>query len=144
MKYNLFLFFLLLGGTVLAQDKKDVKEADKLFKKEEYEKAMPMYRKFINMDANNIEHVWKYGSCMVMVTDDVDEALKYLLKAEEMGKKDEEIAYFIAKAYEKQEKYERAIDYYERFKDATTKEKTKKLKIKKRIRKCKKALRKQK
>mgnify|MGYP002621133481 CR=1 FL=1 len=138
----MLLIILLLGSASLAQDKKDVKEADKLFKKEEYEKAMPMYRKFINMDANNIEHVWKYGSCMVMVTDDVDEALKYLLKAEKMGKKDEEIAYFIGRAYEKQEKYELAINYYERFIDATTKEETKKLKVKKRIRGCKKAMRK--
>lgn len=138
------LFVLMLTATmVMAQDKKDVREADKLFKAEEYEKALPMYRKFINMDAGNVDYVYKYGSCMVMVTDQTDEALKLLLKAEELGKKDEEIAYFIGRAYEKKKVYEKAIAYYERFNKAAGKEQLKQLKVKKRIKGCKKALKKQ-
>lgn len=126
-----------------AQKKKEVKEADRLFKNEQYEEALPLYRKFINMDANNIDYVYKYGGCLVMVTDQVDEALKMLLKAEELGKSDLEITYFIGRAYEKKEAYEQAIEYYERFSAVATKEDLKKLKVKKRIKQCKKAQKKQ-
>ncbi|MBD3638414.1 MAG: tetratricopeptide repeat-containing protein [Crocinitomicaceae bacterium] len=136
------IMLVFIGLTALGQKKKDVKEADKLFKKGLYEEAMPMYRTFINMDANNMDYVYKYGSCLVMVTDKTDEALKYLLKAEEMGKKDEDVAFFIGRAYEKKGEYEKALKYYERFKLATEKEEWKKLKVKKRMKACKKAIRK--
>ena len=140
MRVVLSILFIAFIGISFSQDKKEVKEADKLFKGEEYEKCLPMYRKFINMNSNNVDYVYKYGSCLVMVTDKVDEALKFLLKAEESGKKDEEIAYFIGRAYEKKEDYEKAIDYYEKFNIAATKERSKQLKVKKRIKSCKKAL----
>ena len=142
MKSFAVLVFLLVGLASFSQNKKDVKEADKLFKQEEYEQALPMYRKFINMDANNVDYVYKYGSCLVMVSEKVDEALQYLLKAEELGKKDEEIAYFIGRAYEKKKDFEKAMSYYERFMDSASKEQIKQLKVKKRHKNCKKALKK--
>jgi tetratricopeptide (TPR) repeat protein len=135
----IIVLFLFTGLTGFSQKKKEVKEADKMFKNEQYEEVLPLYRKFINMDANNMDYVYKYGGCLVMVTDKVDDALKLLLKAKEMGKNDGEISYFLGRAYEKKERYEEAISNYELFKISATKEDVKKLKVKKRIKACKKA-----
>ena len=134
------IIILLAPLLVCAQSKKDVKAADKLFKQEQYAEALPLFKNFINMAPANVDFVYKYGACVLMETNHTDEALKLLLKAEEMGKKDQEVAYFIGRAYEKNEKYEEAMAYYERFKLAATKEDVKNLKIKKRIKSCKKAL----
>lgn len=134
------MIILLMPIMLHAQDKKDVKEADKLFKKEQYAEALPLFKNFINMDPVNVDYVYKYGACVLMETNHTDEALKLLLKAEEMGKKDQEVAYFIGRAYEKKKDFEQAMTYYERFKLAATKEDIKNLKVKKRIKSCKKAL----
>ncbi|UKN01590.1 hypothetical protein K6119_17850 [Paracrocinitomix mangrovi] len=139
MRFLLLIVLTISSFTVVAQNKKDVREADRLFKKEQYAEAMPMYRKFIDIDPSNMDYVYKFGGCMLMVTDKTDEALKLLLKAEKMGKKDEEISYFIGRAYEKKEQFNDAIMYYEKFSDSATKEDLKALKIKKRIKDCQKA-----
>lgn len=144
MKFLLLSFLLVTTAVTYGQKKKEVKEANKLFKQGEYTEAMPLFKKFINMDPTNVDYIYKYGGCAVMVTEHTDEALKYLLKAEELGKKDEEIAFFIGVGYEKKEEYQKAIDYFERFSAVASKDEVKNLKVKKRIKSCKKLLKSQK
>lgn len=136
-----FLVFIALFSAFAghAQDKKEVKEADKLFKEQQYKEALPLYKKFINMDANNVDYIYKYGCCVLMVTDKTDEGLQLLLKAEKLGKSDLEVAYFIARAYEKKQEFNKAISYYERFTAVASKEQLKNLKVKSHIKFCKKS-----
>lgn len=132
-----FILLLLFVSSTYGQKKKEVKEANKLFKSEQYGEALPIFEKFISMDSNNPDYVYKYGACVLMTTDKTEQALKYLLFAEQEGKPDNEIAYFLGRAYEKLEDFEKALAYYERFKAAASKEEVKKLKVKKRIKSCK-------
>lgn len=132
--------FLGLGLGAQAQSKKEVKEADKLFKQEMYEEAMPMYQKFLTVDPTNADYAYKFGSCMVMLNKNNDKALEYLLAAEKQGKSDLEVAYFIGRAYENEQKFDKAITYYERFMEVADKEQVKEMKLKKRVKACKKAI----
>jgi tetratricopeptide (TPR) repeat protein len=139
MRYVAIITFMLIGLGSFAQSKKEIKEADKLFKKEMYEEAMPMYQKFINIDPTNSDYAYKYGSCAVMLNKNNEKALEYLLIARKGGKSDAEVGYFIGRAYENKEDYDNAILYYEKFMDAADKEQVKSLKVKKRVKACKKA-----
>lgn len=138
-KFILIGITLLISSTMFAQDlKKQMKEADKLFKQEQYEDASQLYKKIISIDPTDANAGYKYGACVIMLNQQNDDALKYLLIAEKSGKSDKEIAYFIGRAYENKEDYSKASAYYERFLAVADKEQIKKLKVKKRIKNCKK------
>ncbi|MEX1002940.1 MAG: hypothetical protein WDZ35_12555 [Crocinitomicaceae bacterium] len=141
MKLVVTFLMLLMLTAAGAQSKKEVKEAHKLFKSEQYAEAIALYEKFITIAPTNKNYAYKYGACLVMLNKNNEKALKYLLELENQGESDKKIAYFIGRAYENDGSFEKALNYYERFKDVADKEQIKKLKIKKRIRACKKALR---
>ena len=140
MKVIGLIIFLGLGWSALSQSKEEVKQANKLFKQEAYEDAMPLYQKFLTIDPTNKEYAYKFGCCLVMLNKNNDKALEYLLAAKKQGKSDKEVAYFIGRAYENKGDYEKAVEQYEKFTEAADKEQIKQLKIKKRIKSCKKAL----
>lgn len=139
MRYLVLALFIGFGIQSFSQDKKEVKEADKLFKQEMYEDAMPMYKKFLTIDPTNSEYAYKFGCCLVMLNKNNDKAIEYLLNAKKQGKTDSEVAYFLGRAYENNKDYDNAIQYYEKFAESADKERIKELKIKKRIKACKKA-----
>ncbi|MCB9223216.1 MAG: tetratricopeptide repeat protein [Crocinitomicaceae bacterium] len=138
--FFLSILWISFGTLGWAQSKEDVKEADKFFKQEMYEEAMPLYQKFLNIDPTNAEYAYKFGSCLVMLNKNNDKALEYLLAAKKQGKSDKEIAYFIGRAYENKGEFSKAVEHYEKFVEVADKEQVKALKIKKRIKSCKKSM----
>lgn len=137
MKTFTLILSLLLATVGFSQD---IKKADKLFKAEQYEEAMVIYKKHLDIDPTDMNAGYKYGSCVVMLNKDNDKAIEMLTIAEKSGKTDKEIAFFLGRAYENKKDYSKALEYYERFTLAAEKEQLKKLKVKARIKACKKAL----
>lgn len=128
---------MLIALSASTQDlKKQMKEADKLFKQEQYQEALPLYKKIISIDPTDAQAGYKYGACVIMLNQSNEDALKYLLIAEKSGKSDKEIAYFIGRAYENKKDYKNAQLYYERFIQAANKDQIKKLKVKKSLKHC--------
>lgn len=128
---------MLIALSASTQDlKKQMKEADKLFKQEQYQEALPLYKKIISIDPTDAQAGYKYGACVIMLNQSNEDALKYLLIAEKSGKSDKEIAYFIGKAYENKKDYKNAQLYYERFIQTADKDQIKKLKVKKSLKHC--------
>jgi tetratricopeptide (TPR) repeat protein len=142
MKYIVIGLFIVFSSFSFAQSKEEIKEAGKLFKQEMYEEAMPLYKKFISIDPTNADYGFKYATCLVMLNKNNDQALTFLLHAEEQGETDAEVAFLIGRAYENKSDYIKAIEYYDRFIESTDKQQVKALKVKKRKKTCKKALKK--
>lgn len=135
------VFLILFSVTGFSQSVKEMsRTANKHFKKAEYANAKPLYEKLVSLDPSNTTYTYKYGACVVMLNNNNDQALKYLLYAEKNGKSDKEVAFFIGKAYENSGKYEEAVKYYERFLLVADNEEVKKLKVKKSLKSCKKML----
>lgn len=133
------ILLMFVGATVFGQSQKELlRLADNYFKSENYEEALPLYKKLVNMIPTNTTYCYKYGSCVVMLNKNNREALDYLLQAEKNGKTDKEIAFFVGKAYQNEGEYEKATDYYERFMEVADKEQIKKLKVKRALKTCKK------
>lgn len=136
-KYILIVVTMMISSVMFAQDFKDqLKEADKLFKLEQYEEASKLYKKIISIDPTDANVGYKYGACVIMLNQSNDDALSYLLIAEKSGKSDKEIAYFIARAYENKKEYKKASAYYERFLEVADKNQIKQLKVKKHLKNC--------
>jgi tetratricopeptide (TPR) repeat protein len=141
MKTLIFIFLLVCAGGNYAQNvKPQMKEADKLFKNEQYEEALKEYKKLLTITPQDVDLNYKYGACVVMLNKDNKQALKMLLYAKEKGKTDKEVAYFIGRAYENDGQFDKAIEYYERFISVADKEQIKTLKVKASIKSCKKLL----
>ena len=141
MKTFLTIFLISISFLGSAQDfKKELKEANKLFKTEQYEEAQVKFQKLITIKPTDADIAYKLGACVVMSNKNNDEALKYLKAAEKSGKSDKEIAFFMGKAYENKKDYANALIYYERFTAVAEKAQLKKLKVKKSIKNCKKML----
>jgi tetratricopeptide (TPR) repeat protein len=141
MRSFFVIFLLLIPFFGSAQDfKKELKEANKLFKSQEYSAAQKKYKKLLDIKPADVDLAYKYGACVVMTSPDNEQALKYLKHAEKSGKSDKEIAFFMGKAYENNKDYANAIVYYERFMAVADKEQLKNLKVKKCIKSCKKML----
>ena len=104
--------FLLIIGLVLTSISfgQDLKKADKLFKAEQYEEAMVIYKKQLDIDPTNMNVGYKYGSCVVMLNKDNDKAIEMLSIAEKSGKSDKEIAFFLGRAYENKKNYSKALE----------------------------------
>ncbi|MFT4600460.1 MAG: tetratricopeptide (TPR) repeat protein [Arenicella sp.] len=141
MKNTILFLLLFIGASGLTQDfKKQLKQADKLFKSELYVEALDQYQKLLTIKPQDSDLAYKYGACVVMTNSNNEQALKYLLVAEKKGKSDKEIAFFVGKAYENQKDYKNAITYYERFQTVADRSQLKKLKVSKSIKSCKKML----
>lgn len=141
MKNIFYIFILFCGVHGFAQNvKPQMKEADKLFKNEQYDAALNEYKKLLTITPQDVDLNYKYGACVVMLNKDNKQALKMLLYAKEKGKTDKEVAYFIGRAYENDGQFDKAIEYYERFISVADKEQVKTLKVKARIKSCKKLL----
>ena len=112
MKTIVLVIGLILTSISFSQD---IKKADKLFKAEQYEQAMVIYKKQLDIDPTDMNVGYKYGSCVVMLNKDNDNAIQMLSIAEKSGKSDKEIAFFLSRAYENKKEYAKALEYYERF-----------------------------
>lgn len=116
-KYILFLLFSLLSITISAQT---LAEAKDFYEKGQYEKAKPVFNKFVKTQpANGNYNLW-YGVCC-LETGDPAEALKYLETA--VKKRIPTGQLYLAQAYNDLYRFEESIQCYEDYISDLTKRK---------------------
>lgn len=113
MRYGLVILFLLISTSLFAQP--DPRAADDLFKQGDYFGAMKIYGNLLKLDRNSAEYNFKMGMSIIRANTDGKDALRYLKKAYEQSKKDNDVTYFLAIAHCFHLEYEEAKKYMEEY-----------------------------
>jgi tetratricopeptide (TPR) repeat protein len=131
----LFIFFyfqfFFQPGLLLCQDKIDPKEwfveAESYFLFEEYKDALPLYQMILREDPENYNVIYKIGICYLNDVYQKGKSISYLKKAAEninnnykINSYKERLAppealYYLGKAYHVNNKFDEAIECYQRF-----------------------------
>lgn len=110
-----FLIFLLLGHWVLAQSKRQLKEAETYFAYEEYALAIPLYEAYLEDEPRLdkiIEISYKLGFCYLQ-TAQKGKALPYLeLVYQQKPKYHKNLTYYLAQSYHFQHQWDKAEQFY--------------------------------
>ncbi len=109
------LFFILLTITVNAQSPAQLKkEADKLYKIEDYREALKKYEQIKEHYVKNIAFKYNVGICYFNVQN-IKQAITYLEYYNENIKKAKSLTnFYLARSYHLNEEFEKAADYYKR------------------------------
>lgn len=105
--YILFLFFVLMGGTLSAQT---LAEARAMYGKGEYDKAKPVFARFVKAQPGNGNYNLWYGVCCLK-TGQPEEAVKYLETAVKRRVPSGQL--YLGQNYHALYRYEEAIETYE-------------------------------
>lgn len=125
------LFLLLAGGQAFSQfaPRKEIltkpsfnypetqKKASQYFLHEEYRFALPLYLELYQADSNDYHNNYRTGVCYLNTTEK-SAAIKYLVRAQQLEKKQgaSDIDYFLGQAYHSNHKFDKAIEYYNKYK----------------------------
>lgn len=112
----LFLFCFLLTG-LSAQT---LEQARILFTKGQYDKAKPVFKKYVKTQPANANYNYWYGVCCVE-TGEPEEAVKFLEFA--VKKRIQNAPLYLGQAYDASYQFENAIQSYEEYIEAMTKKK---------------------
>lgn len=111
------LFFTI---TVVAQDR-DTKETEKraqeLFEKGQYSEAKKLYSNLVSLYPKEPNYNFKYGACILYTSPDKTKALKYLDYAVSRPDVEPLGFYYAAQGYHYNYRFDKAINFYEQFKD---------------------------
>ena len=121
--FTLFIFFAAYGIVLSQEDPVQqaqlyLEQADQIYsqQKEAIEIAKELYVQAANLDSSNVRANWMAGS-LYLETIDKDEAVKYLLRIEQQKPNYRfDLSYYIGRAYHYGLDFDKALDYYERYK----------------------------
>lgn len=118
MKSHLALIvFLLVGSSLFSQPKNftSIEDAEEHFKHGNYLFAIPVYKAELKKEPDNGKIKYKLGLCYLNTRIDRSEAVTYLEMASKDPKVDEEVWFYLGKAYQINNKLEEAISAYEKY-----------------------------
>jgi epidermal growth factor receptor substrate 15 len=105
------VFFLSLLS--FGQSQEDIKEeADKLFENENYKEAHTLYVKLLAMDARSFEYNFRYGACVLLLSNNKTDAFKHLKYAITSPTVNVESYYYLGRAYHLNYQFQEAIKHY--------------------------------
>lgn len=109
------VLFLCLWGMVLQAQFVDPREADEYFDNQNYLDALPIYKKLVKQEPDEPEYYRKAGICYLKTFLSRTKAAEYLEKALNKKKHDDEVWYFLGKAYMMQNEFEKALEQFETY-----------------------------
>ena len=132
-KIVLFILFSLLTADFYAQENIDAKEifmdAEYYILYEDYQEALPLYQKLLSNGKNDAYVNYRIGECYLNIPGLKEKAIPYLEKAKEnisLKFKEgslketaapEQTLFYLGKAYQINNKLDKAIEYYQKFKE---------------------------
>ena len=136
------LFFLLLllycpsfSQTGSGDDLK--KEADKLFKEEQYTQAYKLYSQLVANFPKDAEYNYRLGVCMIYSEPDKKKCLPYLKFAANSSEKElKDVRFYLGKGYHINYLFDEAIKNYNEFKKTASSSQLKKLQVDREIKAC--------
>ncbi len=133
--FFLSLFFISLNAQT--QTTEDIKkEADALFKKEQFLEATPLYLQLLNVEPRNHELNYKYGACLIYSAQDKSESIRFLNFSVKSNSIDPKAHFFLGKAYHLNFQFSKAIASYQKFKSLASQSDQKKFNIEANLSAC--------
>jgi hypothetical protein len=146
----LLLIFAQLSSSVSAQlfssknkfprkgeEAETFEKAESMFEDENYPDAMLEYEKLEKDNPEEIILIFRLGVCYLQQADKIEKALQYLEKIDYVQFPNENVEYYLAIAYHKNSKYDKALMHFESFKKNKNSDKDLKTKSEQFITNCK-------
>ncbi len=135
------LFIFLLQFNVVAQNHSDVddyiKEANKLFEKNDFKAAYPYYQTLRSNNSENADYNFRLGVCMMYSEpDNKTRPIKYFVDAIDLSIEDNRVHYYLGRAYHQNYRFSDAQTSYTNYKNLAKKRNVKSFDIDKRIKEC--------
>ncbi len=127
---------------VVAQNHSDVddyiKEANKLFEKNNFKAAYPYYQTLRSNNSENADYNFRLGVCMMYSEpDNKTRPIKYFVDAIDLSIEDNRVHYYLGRAYHQNYRFSDAQTSYTNYKNLAKKRNVKSFDIDKRIKECK-------
>jgi hypothetical protein len=111
-------------------------KADALFKKEQYVEATSLYLRLLSLNPRDHNYNYRYGTCLLFNSDKKQDAFKYLNFAVKGDDVEIEAFYFLGKAYHLTFEFNKAIDYYKKYKNVAGSKAVQRLDVDRQIEMC--------
>lgn len=113
----LILFLCLSGISQTLNGKKtEIEDADEHFGKRNYPMAIAVYKVELKKDPSNSKIKYKLGICYLNTRINYSEAITYLEQYAQDPKSDDEVYFYLGRAYQLNNKLAEAISSYQKFK----------------------------
>src|SRR6187200_256300 len=125
-KHILFSLALLFSATVSFGQKSPTSEADlkkqaeKLFEKESYQEAVPMYSQLLSLYPRDPVYNYRYGVCLIMSGQDKTGASSYLEVAARDKNTEADVHFYLGRSYMFNDHFNEAISEFTQFKKTGT------------------------
>src|SRR5690349_16394101 len=115
---SLILFFSLAAEAQKSpSSESDLKrQADKLFEKESYQEAMPMFSQLLSLYPKDPVYNYRYGVCLLMSGQDKTGAATYLETAAKAKEMDPDVHFYLGRSYMFMDHFTEAINEFTLFK----------------------------
>ncbi|MBL4754385.1 MAG: hypothetical protein JKY52_12425 [Flavobacteriales bacterium] len=113
-----------------------IKRANKLFNKEQYVEAFPLYSSLLSNYPNNVDYNFKFSVCMLFADENKSNAIQYLEKVKANPNSDKRTYYYLGYAYHLNYRFKKAITAYNQFINNGSKKDVQKLQVQRRIEMC--------
>ena len=108
--------FLVIAFICLSQrEEQIVISASKLFEKEQYVDATPLYLKLLSLNPKNSDYNFRYGTCILHKSSEKSEAIRYLSFAVNDKNIDPRAFYFLGKALHLNYQFQSAKENYNKY-----------------------------
>lgn len=137
-KNILLVFSLLMLSAVEAQTTDELKkQADKLFKEENYDEAYKYYSQLVSNFPKDPEYNYRLGVCMIYSEADKSKSIPFLkTSAANTADAPKEVLFYLGKAYHINYRFDEAIRNYNEFKKTASATLQKKLQVDREIASC--------
>jgi len=111
----------MVRGAAISQaaykSEKDLKKnADALFKKENFEAALPLFSQLLSLYPKNPDYSYKFGTCLLMADKrDIEKPISYLEAASKSEEVEKQVFYYLGLAYHYNYRFKDAINAYNQF-----------------------------
>lgn len=131
------IVLLCFVKSAVGQTTDDIKkEADGLFKKEQFIEATPLYLQLLNVEPRNHELNFKYGACLIYSAQDKSESIRFLNFSVKKTSIDPLAHYYLGKAYHLNFQFSKALSSYNKFKSDANQNSLKQYSINANIKAC--------
>jgi hypothetical protein len=135
MVLSVFMSFIANAQSNFGSEKELRKQAENLFKDDEYAAALPLYSQLLSLYPKDPNFNYKYGVCLLYAKENKEKPLPYLILAAGKEDVDDDVYYHLGKAYHLNYRFDEAIAQYSVFKQKKSKTSTK-LEVDLQIKQC--------
>ncbi len=142
-KFFYFTFFFILcfvrisiAQTAFQTDKELIKQGDKLFKEEKFVEAYPIYSQLVIRTPHDLQYNYRLGVCTIFSIANKELAVPFLENAMNSSEVENEVHYYLGKAYLLSYRFEEAAKQFKLYKETAPQKNIEKYQVDQQITMC--------